>query len=343
MDIDLNSASINPEELLKMFNEIESGEPNVTAPEPETKEPETAKAETADEGNTEKQANENTDKDQGQQDNSAPEASGVATKDGKHIIPFSVLKGERDRAARAEQLATEVQQRIADLEAKLQAGTQEAKTGETARTDDTNQGIDNLSEEELALLKEDFPTVYKAIQIALTTATAVEAKLRPVEDTVRGEQEARQRTAADEVQDAIDSVPKLAHIQANNPELYEIAKQHDAILREQPHWQNKPYAERFQKVVELVESSMGITINLPATSKTNSMSAAELAKAARDKAAAETAANKSNVPVSLSEFPAGHHAAADEQTAATEMTHQQLAEKMASMTTAQMDAYFDSL
>lgn len=337
-NIDLNTMPSDPEELLKMFNEAESGEqPPADAPTDKPEAPVEAK-----EDSTSAQAVETGDKDQGQKDNDS-EQPGVATKDGKHIIPFSVLKGERDRAARAEQLATEAQQRIAELEAKLQAGTQEARTGDIARTNDTNQGIDNLSEEELALLKDDFPTVYKAIQMAMATATSVAAKLKPVEDTVRGDQEARERTAGEEVQDAIDSVPKLAHIQANNPELYEIAKQHDAILRSQPNWQNKPYAERFQKVIELVENTMGETINLPATNKPNSMTAAELAKAARSKAEAEAAANKSNVPVSLSEFPAGRHAAADEHSAAEEMTPLQLAEKMAGMTPAQMDAYFDSL
>lgn len=339
-NIDQGSMPTDPEELLRMFNDFEGGEAASPKDEPAA----SLTAEDNPETNDSAQAVNNEEKDQGQQDNtSEQEPEGVATKDGKHIIPFSVLKGERDRAARAEQLANEANQRIAELEEKLKAGTPQAKTGESADTNDSIQGIDNLSDEELETLKEDFPTVYKGVMMALSVSKDVASKLKPVEESVRGDQEARQRSAADEVQEAIDSVPKLAHIQANNPELYELAKQHDAILRGQSQWQDKPMSERFKKVVELVEASTGQTVDLPETHKTNSMSAAELAKAARNKAAAEAAANKSIVPTSLSEFPAGRHAASDEHSAATEMNHLQLAEKMAGMTQAQMDAYFDSL
>ena len=120
-----------------------------------------------------------------------------------------------------------------------------------------------------------------------------------------------------------------------------MAKQFDTMLRGHPAWGDKPLAERFIKVTEMVESAIG-PIDLPG-SKQASPSAEDLAKAARARAAQDAKASRTNVPTSLSEFPAGQHAAQDEREAAEQLTHQQLAEKFASMNADQMDAYFRSL
>ena len=69
------------------------------------------------------------------------EPQGIATKDGKHVIPYSVLKSERDRATRAEQLANEMQERVKALESMVQSGNQGAKQGESARTDLGSTGV----------------------------------------------------------------------------------------------------------------------------------------------------------------------------------------------------------
>lgn len=338
IELDLNNLSDNPEDLQKVFEQLEAGgEPTAAAPkepEPAPKEPEKAQS-NDDPANKEPQKAE-----QGLSDNE-DDAAGVATKDGKHVIPYSVLKSERDRASRAEQIAREAQERVAALEAQLKAGNQGANNGEGARTDPQQPTASDLSAEDLEALKEDFPTVYKAVMASMAAAKALETKLQPVEESVRSAEAERERSATETVQDAIDSVPKLAHIQATNKDAFELAKQFDATLRTQSAWANKPLSERFAKVAEMVESAIG-PIDLPG-SKQASPSAEDLAKAAKAKAEQDAKASRTNVPTSLSEFPAGQHAAQDEREAAEQLTHQQLAEKFAGMNADQMDAYFRSL
>lgn len=338
IELDLNNLSDNPEDLQKVFEQLEAGgEPTAAAPkepEPAPKEPEKAQS-NDDPANKEPQKAE-----QGLSDNE-DDAAGVATKDGKHVIPYSVLKSERDRASRAEQIAREAQERVAALEAQLKAGNQGANNGEGARTDQQQPTASDLSAEDLEALKEDFPTVYKAVMASMAAAKALETKLQPVEESVRSTEAERERSATEAVQDAIDSVPKLAHIQATNKDAFELAKQFDATLRTQSAWASKPLTERFAKVAEMVESAIG-PIDLPGSKKA-SPSAEDLAKAAKAKAEQDAKASRTNVPTSLSEFPAGQHAAQDEREAAEQLTHQQLAEKFAGMNADQMDAYFRSL
>jgi len=334
-DFDLDNLATDPESLAKAFEAIESGEDpvqNKEPPPPENKDPEpSAPAKVEPELKTQQQDG---------LDSAEPE--GVATKDGKRVIPYAVLKSERERASRAEQVAEEMRNRVSELEAMVKAAaSQGANTGESARTENPTSVANDLSSEDLEALKEDFPTVYKAVMASMAAAKALEAKLQPVEETVREAREDQARSAAEQVQDAIDSVPKLAHIQATNKDAFELAKQFDATLRTQAAWANKPMSERFEKVTQMVEAVLG-EIEVPGA-KTTQLSAEDLKKAAAAKAAAATKANKSAVPTSLSEFPVGDPAAQDEREAAENMTPMQLAEHLGRMTPDQMDAYFQSL
>lgn len=332
MDLNLDGSNLsnNPEDLMKVFEQLESGG-ELKAPEPSAKESEAK-------GNLEDQ-----DKQEAEPKQAEPEVEpeGVATKDGKHVIPYSVLKSERDRASRAEQLASEMRERVAALEAAVQAASQGANNGESARTEATEQNVSDLSPDDLEALKEDFPTVYKAVKAAMSKAEMLEAKLQPVEQSVRSAEAEQARSATETVQDAIDAVPKLAHIQATNTEAFELAKQFDATLKAQSAWAGKSLQERFAKVAEMVEATLG-PIDLPGV-KAASPSAEELKAAAKAKADATTKANRTNVPTSLSEFPIGQHAAQDEREAAENLSALQLAEKFAAMTPDQMDAYFRNL
>ncbi len=92
----------------------------------------------------------------------------------------------------------------------------------------------------------------------------------------------------------------------------------------------------------MVEATLG-QIDLPGTQQTSQPNAEDLRKAAQAKAQQNAKATHTNVPTSLSEFPAGQHAAQDEREAAENLSTLQLAEKFASMTPDQMDAYFQTL
>ena len=331
--MDLNNFSNDPEELMRAFEQIEGGAtPSETVTDPVASGEDKTPVEAAD------KTPQKTEPEQPETE----QEQGVATKDGKHIIPYTVLKGERERANRAEQLATDMRAQVATLQAQVKAGNQGAKDGESARTTTAEPSASDLSNEDLEALKEDFPTVYKAVMASMAAARTLEAQLKPVQDSVRSQEAEQARTASETVQDAIDSTPKLAHLQATNAEAFDLAKQFDATLRGQSAWANKSLSERFAKVTEMVEATLG-QIDLPGAKPASQTSPEDLKKAALAKAANSAVATRTNVPTSLSEFPVGQAAAQDEREAADNMSPLQLAAKFSAMSHDQMDEYFQTI
>lgn len=263
--------------------------------------------------------------------NDEQEPQGIATKDGKHVIPYSVLKSERDRAAQAERQLQETLARVEELQRQVAnaAKTGAKDDGEGARTT-PHDTTEDVSPEDLAFLEEEFPTVAKALKVALAKASALEAKLTPVEDRLKNDEQAEQQRRAMTVQEAIDANPKLAHIQASDPDAFAVAQQFDSLLRNQAAWADKPLAERFAKVIDMVEAANG-PINVPGHT-TQAKAAAPQANLREQAAAAVAARAKPAVPTSLSQFPAGEPVATDEAAAIEQMSHAELAGKLARMT-----------
>ena len=162
-DFDLSNVGTDPESLAAVFEQLEKGEiPTQADPAPKDADP-PAQGEVEPNSNTQQQ-------DDGLDD---AEPEGVATKDGKRVIPYAVLKSERERASRAEQVAEEMKTRVAELEAIVKSASEGAKTGESARTDNQPPtAASDLSPEDLEALKEDFPTVYKAVMASMAAAKA---------------------------------------------------------------------------------------------------------------------------------------------------------------------------
>lgn len=325
-NVEFDTATTDPVALAAMFNQMESG----VMPDPiEDKKPDGDVIDVVTkEVNTEVVPAAKQDEEK--------QPDGVATKDGKHIIPYSVLQADRERARRAEEELAETKRQLAELAAKASQGV---KDGEPAAP----KQADDLSDEDLEALKEDFPTVYKGIMAMKKQAEMLEAQLKPVQETVQQQEQAAQRTQADLVQEAIDATPKLAHIKAQDHEAFELAKQFDNTLKSSPQWAGKTLEERFAKVVEMVESANGV-INVTGQPNPSSQKTAEQLKAeAKAIAEAQAKATKTSVPTSLSDFPAGQHAAADDREQAEGMSVLQLAAKFASMTPDQQEAYLNNL
>ena len=313
MDIDLS-----PSDALKMFEEQAMG----NVPEPEVKQEPAPAAAPVEKAEPEPASTPSTE----------PEPQGVATRDGKHVIPYSVLQSERTRAAAAERDLQEARTRLATLEASLLAPKSTAKPGGADTTEQDDEG------DRLALLEEDFPTVAAELKAMRALVSKLDAKIQPIQKSTEDAEAQRVSQAAMTVQEAIDTLPKLAHIQSANPEAFSLATQFDESLRSRPDWADKPTTERFAKVLELVEASLGV-IEVPGQKQPSAADQAALKKAAAEKLAAAPKA----VPTSLSQFPAGEPVATDEAAAVAQMSTAQLASKLGRMTPAQMDAYFASL
>lgn len=341
----------DPSALLSAFNQIEDGVETTgsdpieakTAPAANPAE-DPAKA-TGEPQGTDQPTNptEPTDKlPAGQQNQDDQDPDGVATKDGKHVIPYAVLKGERERATRAEELLRQTTQELESLKRQETAGKQlGANNGGTAHAEPN--AIDGLSDTDLDQLKEDFPTIYKALMVAQTQMANIENRLQPVDGAVRQMAQERAQSATESVQEAIDSIPKLAFIQANNPDAFELARQFDATLQSNPAWADKPISERFSKVTEMVEASLG-EIKVPGAANPTAALTPEQQKAAAQAKAKELAAKSGKqVPTSLSEAPAGDPPAQDERQKVEDMTPAQLEAMFLNMTPEQQDAYLQNL
>jgi hypothetical protein len=102
-----------------------------------------------------------------------------------------------------------------------------------------------------------FPAVGKLIKGFQTQIAKFSADHAVVKQTTDQVAQERARTVAEQVQDAIDGNAKLAHLQAEAGDNWQLALQYDAMLQKQARWHGKSFAERFEKVVALVEADVG--------------------------------------------------------------------------------------
>jgi hypothetical protein len=182
-----------------------------------------------------------------------PVATGVATRDGKHVIPYQVLENERAQRRDAERREAEALAKLARLE------------GQGATSSEKHAAIEALfSPEELADMESDFPAMKKlsdaytalAAKVAADEAAKSAAQAQTQQVT---EDEARDVVAA-QVSEAIKGNALLATWQARGGGLWTEAKATDAELLADPVWSAKPMAERFAEVQRRVAEANGIPL-----------------------------------------------------------------------------------
>lgn len=251
----------------------------------------------------------------------------IATRDGKHTIPYEVLAGTRAKADAAEATAKAEAERAAAAEAKLaelQAQLDAAKAGSTPALQ-TAEGT--LSPEELAEMEQDFPMMAKAYK-AMQSQLAQQQQI-----TAQSQQEIRARQQSEEarsVQDLIDANPKLAFLQAQDPAGWEKAVAIDyGLTSVMPD-----KAARFKAVVAAYEAQHG-AINAPAATQ-----AKPDAKQSIDAVLAKASAA---VPNSLSDIPGGAPVAGGEIGNVENMSASEIAANLMTMTPKARDAYLNSL
>lgn len=171
------------------------------------------------------------------------EAAGVATKDGKRVIPYAVLQDEREarKAAAA---------RNAELEAQL-AKLQEQLNGSQPANQATADAVAEFTDEEIEAAETDFPLLAK---LARTMRRQVQVQAAP---------QAPAAPAID-VQALIDEHPLLAGWQAKGGIAWQSAVTLDQQLKDDPTWGTKPIAERFAEVQRRIADEFGVATPKPA-------------------------------------------------------------------------------
>lgn len=186
---------------------------------------------------------------------------GIATVDGKRVIPYAVLQATRAEAreqrAEAERLKQELQQ-VRD---------QLATSGNQALADRAASAPETLTAEELAELEQDFPSmakplrVIRALQDQLRQQTAAPAPApAPAAAAPAPAPAAPVANSEEEFDAALAASPLISKwMTAGGPE-WERAQAIDRVLMEDPRNANLTYAQRFAKVERMVAAEFEIPL-----------------------------------------------------------------------------------
>lgn len=255
----------------------------------------------------------------------ADEAAPIASRDGKHTIPFSVLENERKARQQAETMVSDLNERIAQLQSQAETGERAADAGHEPA----------ISADDLEALRADFPAFAKVIEAQMGKIAQLETQVSTVSSREAERQAEVQRTTQEQVRDAIDASPKLLKLEAD-PEAWETVVEIDKAFRAKPEFRDLSFAQRFEKVVQRYEAVHG-PVDVPAAqNKSDSVSA-------KDKAAALLKEKGDVTPRSLSDLPGGLPDAGSEAERAENMSAIDMGLMMQNMTPAQIDAYLNKL
>lgn len=255
------------------------------------------------------------------------EESLVLARDGKNTIPYEVLAKTREAKEAAEAKAqaeaearTQAEAKLAELQAKLDS----VKAGATEKAV-------TLTPEEQAEMQENFPAMAKMFASMQAELTRLQSNETAQQQT---QQAAQQNEMAKTVQDHIDANPKLAFLQASDPDAWKRACDLDEQLRTNPATASLPMAERFTKAAAAYEAIYG-AINLPASPT----KPAAPAKSVDDVLAKAGTA----VPKSLSDLPGGSAVAGSEFGNLENMSAADVGSALMKMSPQAREAYLNSL
>jgi len=207
----------------------------------------------------------------------------VLAKDGEHTLPYSVVEGLRAQ--------------VADLTGKLDAATRTGDVEELAE-------IPKYSEDDLELVKEEMPEIAEALTKLVEERQGLVDKINDLNTQAIDTENAKKQQDASDVQGVIDNNPKLAHIQANDPELFQKAVGIDQQLRDNPDYINMPMDKQFEKTVKVLETMYG-DITVPGVKQDSAPKNPETSETPEKKE--KPLPGKADIPVpnSLSDLPAG--------------------------------------
>jgi len=203
------------------------------------------------------------------------EVVGVQTKDGKHTLPYAVLQEARRAAALNKQRADELAAEKTRLEEQIEA----MKAGKKP---------DDMSEDELAQLAEDFPQLAPVLKTVKDLQAQV-ASAKPAAPAVDQRQQIDQELDAQaEIDAALAARPLLSKYQATGGVVWSRAVEIDAELMRDPTFAGKPLAERFAAVEQTLAQELGIAVPqkaAPASTPQTKQATQPVSQAAIDKAA----------------------------------------------------------
>ena len=254
---------------------------------------------------------------------------GVQAKDGQHIIPYSVLERERDRASRAEQTA----QALSEQLQKLQSGTA------TAATADANAV--QFTDDDLAQLDTDLPGVAKGIRAQRQMIEKLTAAVQTLQHGQESQQTNAEQQRRDEEEAAIAANENLTALRgAMGADPKAQARWNRVVdtyqsLRQDPELFALDTASLINKAEQSVAAIYGPVAKAAPAAKPHESQAADLKQAAD----AVLKAQPGTIPTSLSDFPGGTPPAQNDMETLSNASPIQLGQKFMSMTPDQIESY----
>ena len=246
----IDPADLTDEQLEALENSEQGSTPGSVTDDDEQKEqgataPEATDTTAADDTGTAAQAPQAT---AAAEDPPSSKPAGIASKNGKHVLPFHVLQAERRRADEAARRAEQLERELADLK----AGKKPEEPAEV------------LTEEEVEQMEQDFPEHGKKLRAVFERARELEQKVGKAEP-----EDQRQADASNPIQDAIDQIPMLLDWQVTDPEKFGRAQELDDVLKKSPKWKDKPLSDRFAHVARMVAEEYDIPVDDEPSAKTS--------------------------------------------------------------------------
>lgn len=217
---------------------------------------------------------------------------GVATADGKRVIPYAVLQQTRHEARSA-------REEVGRLQKELEAAQQQlAASGNPDLAARASSAPETLTAEELAELEQDYPSLSKLVKVVMSTQEKLQAAATPAPAPAAAAPAPAGRPESDEEQfdAAIAASPLISKWMTEGGPEWERAKAIDGLLQKDPNSAGLTYEQRFAKVQRMVAAEFDIP--LPSAAPTP---AARAASPAAPAAPAVPAAKAAPLP-SLSDL-----------------------------------------
>jgi hypothetical protein len=225
-------------------------------------------------------------------------AEGVATPDGRGVLPYSVIQAEREAKSAAEAKVTELEVALQQVEEQARSLQEQLKQAQSApayqeggeveveEEEDLPElgDLEDLSEDEHGMLADTFqmPSVASAVKMIPVILKHIKAQNQLIRQLVdidneryQSEQSAHEeqsRAAAEahrsEIEEALDNLPLARHYQAAEPEAWaDFISFHDDKINTHPEHSKLPHGDRFRKALDMAKAIHGDKLGLEAGGK----------------------------------------------------------------------------
>ncbi|HIB2463431.1 TPA: hypothetical protein ACWRBY_005115, partial [Escherichia coli] len=185
------------------------------------------------------------------QDVKEPEAKGVLTRDGKHVIPYEVLEAERSGKQRAEQEAALLRGQIAEEKRLVELLTSQIHQAGMKPTPLPEN--EKISDEQIARIREMYPEIGDAVASLIRKNNYLQSRVQ--QSTQQAEGNGGEDLSP--VLDAMNAVPVLKTWQESDPDRFSVAVSIDGKLQNDPAWKDKTLTERFAEVARRTQVAFG--------------------------------------------------------------------------------------